>query len=88
MVFIRWDGQEIWDMEEAELEKQHINHITPDILKKLQEKQRLPPTSYNTKNWVLSTYSLFLKTFFGMKAPHKQGVDALRAVLLNMIYQE
>ena len=31
MVFIRLTSQEIWDMEEAELEKQRINHITPEI---------------------------------------------------------
>ena len=29
MVFILWTTQEIWDMEEAELEKQRIDHITP-----------------------------------------------------------
>ena len=29
MVFILWATQEIWDMEEAELEKQRIDHITP-----------------------------------------------------------
>ena len=50
MVFIRWTAQEIWEMEEAEIEKQRINHITPEILKKFQKKQRLPPTSYNTAN--------------------------------------
>ena len=43
MVSIRWTAQEIWDMEEAELEKQRINHITPEILKRFQKKQRLPP---------------------------------------------
>ena len=43
---------------------------------------------YNTANRVLSTYSLFLETFFGMKAPHKQGVDTLRSGLLNMSEQE
>ena len=43
MVFILWTAQEIWDMEEAELEKQRINHITPEFLKKL--KKRLPSTS-------------------------------------------
>ena len=32
MVFICWTAQEIWDMEEYELEKQRINHITPEIL--------------------------------------------------------
>ena len=44
--------------------------------------------SYDTANRVLSIYSLFLKTFFGMKSPHKQGVDAVRAGLLNMSEQE
>ena len=29
MVFIRWTAQEIWEMEEAEIEKLRINHITP-----------------------------------------------------------
>ena len=38
MVFIRWIAQEIWDMEEADLEKQRINHITPEILKKFHKK--------------------------------------------------
>ena len=38
IVFIRWTAQEVWDMEEAELEKQRINHITPEILKKIQKK--------------------------------------------------
>ena len=38
MVFIRWTTQEIWDMEEAELEKKHINHITPEVIKKFQKK--------------------------------------------------
>ena len=33
IVFICWTPQEIWDMEEAELVKQGINHITPEILK-------------------------------------------------------
>ena len=45
MVFICWTAQEVWDMEEAELEKQRINHITPEILKTFQKKQWLPPTS-------------------------------------------
>ena len=75
MVFIRWTEQEIWDMEEAELEKQLINHITSEILKKFHRKQRLPPTSYDTANRVLSNYSLFLKTLFGRNEPHKQVVD-------------
>ena len=44
MVFFCCTAQEIWDMEEAELEKQCINNITPEILKKFQGKQRLPPT--------------------------------------------
>ena len=77
MFFIRWTAEEIWDMEEADLEKQRINYITPEILKKFDKKQRLPPTLYDTANRVLLTYSLFLKTMFGMKAPHKRGVDAL-----------
>ena len=71
IVFIRWNAQEIWDIEEAEPEKQCINHITPEVLKKFHKKQRLPPTSYDTANQVLLTYSLFLKIYFGMKAPHK-----------------
>ena len=29
MVFVRWTAQEIWEMEEAELEQQCINRITP-----------------------------------------------------------
>ena len=29
MVFVRWTAQEIWEMEEAELEQQRINRITP-----------------------------------------------------------
>ena len=29
MVLIRWTAQEIWGMEEAHLEKQRIDHITP-----------------------------------------------------------
>ena len=29
MVFIRCNTQEMWDTEEAELEKQRINRITP-----------------------------------------------------------
>ena len=33
MVFIRWTAQNIWDMQEAELDKQCINHIMPEILK-------------------------------------------------------
>ena len=39
IVFIRWTAQKIWNMEEAGVEKQHINHITPEILKKFQKKQ-------------------------------------------------
>ena len=70
------------------LEKQCTNHITPEILKKFQKKQRLPSTSYDTSNRVLLTYYLFLKTFFGMKAPQKRGVDAVRSRLLNMSDQE
>ena len=42
ILFIRWTAQEIWDMEETELENQRINHITPEILKKFQKKT---PTS-------------------------------------------
>ena len=38
MVFIRWTAQKIWDMGEAELEKQRINHITPYILKEIDKK--------------------------------------------------
>ena len=34
------------------------------------------------------TYSLFLKTRFVMKAPHKQGMDTVRAGLLNISEQE
>ena len=37
MVFIRWTAQDIWYMEEAEIEKQRINHITPEILKSFRE---------------------------------------------------
>ena len=37
MVFICWTAQEIWEMEEAELEKQLINHITSEILKFFQK---------------------------------------------------
>ena len=74
-------------MEEAELEKQCINHIKPEILKKFQKKQRLPPTSHDTANRVLSTYYLFLKILFGMKAPQKQGMNALQPGLLNMSEQ-
>ena len=33
MVFIRWTSQEIWEMEEVELERQRMNYITPEILK-------------------------------------------------------
>ena len=31
MGFIHWTPQEIWDMEEADLEKKRINNITPEI---------------------------------------------------------
>ena len=31
---------------------------------------------------------MFLKTLFGVKAPHKWGVDAVQAGLLNMSAQE
>ena len=65
-----------------------INYITPEALKNFRKKKRLPPTSYDTANWVLLTYSLFLKTFFGMKAPQKRGVDVVQAGLLNMSEQE
>ena len=75
-------------MEEAEIEKQRNNHLTPYILKKFEKKQRLPPTSHDTANQELSTYYLFQKTLFGMKATHKQGVDAVRAGLLNMNEKE
>ena len=85
MVFICWNAQEIWEMEEADLEKQRIDHTTPETQKKFQKKQHLPPTSYDTENRVLSTYYLFLKTLFGMKAPHKRGMDAVQDGLLNMI---
>ena len=37
MVFIHWTAQEIWYMEESELEKQRINNINPEILKKFQK---------------------------------------------------
>ena len=37
IVFIRWTAQEIWDMEEAELEKQRIYHMTPKILEKVEK---------------------------------------------------
>ena len=50
MVFIRCTAQEIWETEEADLEKQRINHNTPEILKRFQKKQRLPPTLYDTAN--------------------------------------
>ena len=33
MVFIRWNSQEIWDMEDNYLEKQRINNFNPEILK-------------------------------------------------------
>ena len=36
MVFIRWTSQEIWEMEEVELERQRMNYITPEILKLFQ----------------------------------------------------
>ena len=75
-------------MKDADLEKQDINHFTPEILKKFQKKKRLPPMSHDTVNRVLLTYSLFLKTFFGIKAPHKQGVDVVCDDLLNMNDQE
>ena len=88
MLFISWTAQEIWDMEEAELEKQRINHTTPEILKCFEKKQHLPPTSYGTANQVLSTYSLFLKTLFVMKTPQKHGMDAVRVGLLNMREQD
>ena len=37
---------------------------------------------------MLSTYSLFLNTLFGMKATQKLGMDAVQAGLLNMSEQE
>ena len=37
MVFISWTTQEIWDTEEVDLEKQRINHITPEIMKKFEK---------------------------------------------------
>ena len=52
------------------------------------EKQHPPPISYDTSNRVLSTYFLFLKKIFGMKASHKRGMDAVRVGLLNMSEQE
>ena len=36
MVFIRWTAQKIWDMEEVDIEKQHINHITPEVLERFE----------------------------------------------------
>ena len=54
----------------------------------LRKKQRLPPTLYDTANRVLSTYSLFLKTLFGIKETQKRGRDEVRAGLLNMSDQE
>ena len=44
--------------------------------------------SYDTTNIILLTYYLFLKTLFGMKAPHKLGVDAVKSGLLNISEQE
>ena len=44
--------------------------------------------SYDTATRVISTYSLFLKTLFGMKAPYKWGVDAVRSGLVYMSDQE
>ena len=88
LFFIRWTAQKIWEMEEDELVKQRINNITAYILKKFQKNQRLPTTSYDTTNRVMSTYSLLLKTLFGMKAPHKQGMDAVQYKLLKISEQE
>ena len=44
--------------------------------------------SYDTANRVLSTYHLFLKSLFGMKATHKRGVDTVKYDFLNMSEQE
>ena len=55
---------------------------------KFDKKQRLPPTFQDTANLVLLSCSLFLKKLFGMEAPHKWGMDAVRAGLLNMSDQE
>ena len=44
--------------------------------------------SYDTENRVLSTYYLFLKILFGVKAPHKRAMDAVQDGLLNMSEQE
>ena len=57
MFFIHWTAQVIWDMKEAGLEKQRINHITPEILKKFQKKT---PTSNVIRHIKLSYVDLFL----------------------------
>ena len=59
MVFIRWTAHETWEMEEADLEKQLINHLTPENLKKFQKKT---PTSNVILHRKLSAVDLFLIT--------------------------
>ena len=58
MVFIRWTAQEIWEMEEAALEKHRINYIIPKILKSFREKKS--PTSNVIRHSKSSTANLFL----------------------------
>jgi hypothetical protein len=88
MTFIRWNAQEIYDMEEEEEERHKITYATPEMLKKFAKKQRLPPTSYDTGNRVLSTYSLFLKILLGTRSPHRKGVERVRAGLLSLSERE
>ena len=57
MVSIRWIAQEVWGMEEAKLEKQRINHITPEILKRFRKKK---PTSNVIRHRKSSAVDLFL----------------------------
>ena len=56
MVFICWTTQEIWDVDEADLEKQRIKHTTPEILKSLRNKT---PTSNVAQHRKLSDVDLF-----------------------------
>ena len=84
MAFIRWNAQEIYDMEDKEEERHKINQVTPEMLKKFSKKQRLPPTTYDTGNRVLSTYSLFLKILLGTRSPHRKGVERVRTGLLSL----
>ena len=88
MLFNCWTAHEIWDIEEAELEKTMHQSYLPKNYDSFSK--NTTPTSNIVRHRKSSAVNLSLvpEAIFGMKIPQKWGLDTVRSGLLNMSDQE